>query len=237
VTLHFDRAMAAMGPEEFVDRVLLGRCQMRDLVIGHDHGFGRGRQGSAEMLRAMGEVRGFPVTVVEPVSVAGGSTVSSTVIRRAVAGGDLASAARHLGRPYAFLGTVEPGAQRGRVIGFPTANFAMSPRKLLPPDGVYAVWVDTPIGRFGGMMNQGHRPTFDDGRRLLEVHLFGFEGELYRRQVRVTWVAHLRDIRRFDGEPALRRQLEQDRQHAQAALAAVHPDLEAPQTGLSEDAR
>jgi riboflavin kinase/FMN adenylyltransferase len=237
VTLHFDRAMAAMQPDEFVDQILIGRCGMSELVIGHDHGFGRGRQGGVDTLRALGETRGFPVVVVPPVTIAGGATVSSTVIRRAVAGGDLGSAAKHLGREYAFLGTVERGAQRGRTLGFPTLNFAMSPRKLLPPDGVYAVVVDTPAGRFGGMMNQGHRPTFNDGRRLLEVHLFGYEGDLYHRQLRVTWVAPLRDVRRFDGEAALRQQLEQDRHDAKAALAKAHPDLEAPPTGLSEDAR
>jgi riboflavin kinase/FMN adenylyltransferase len=100
----------------------------------------------------------------------------------------------------------------------------------LPPDGVYAVIVDTPRGRFGGMMNQGHRPTFDDGRHVLEVHLFGFEGDLYHRWVRVTWVAPLREIRRFDGATALQQQLLQDRLLAMATLAAANPDLDAPLT-------
>jgi riboflavin kinase/FMN adenylyltransferase len=98
---------------------------------------------------------------------------------------------------------------------------------LLPPDGVYAVVVETPAGRFGGMMNQGHRPTFDDGRRLIEAHLFGFAGDLYGRWVRVEWVAHLRKIRRFDGVAALRQQLEDDRLHAMATLAAARVDLDA----------
>lgn len=230
VVLHFDRAMAAMEPARFVDDVLLARCGMRELVIGHDHGFGRGRSGDVETLRLLGKERGFPVDVVGPVADDRGGAVSSTAIRRAVAGGDLAHAARWLGRPYTVSGTVEHGAKRGRTIGVPTLNLAVPPRKLLPPDGVYAVRVDTPMGRFDGMMNQGHRPTFDDGRRLLEVHLFGFEGDLYDRWVRVEWVAPLRDIRRFDGVAALQEQLRLDRQHAMATLAAANPDLDAPPT-------
>jgi riboflavin kinase/FMN adenylyltransferase len=157
--------------------------------------------------------------VVREVLGAEGAPVSSSAIRRAVAGGDLAGAARTLGRRYALSTTVVRGAARGRTIGFPTANLEIPAEKLLPPDGVYAVEVETPLGRFGGMMNQGHRPTFDDGRRLLEVHLFGFEGDLYDRPIRVSWVAPLRAIRRFDGVAALREQLERDGIAARRALA------------------
>lgn len=225
--LHFDRVMAAMPPEVFVEEVLLQRCGMRDLVVGHDHGFGKGRQGDAEMLQQLGSRHGFTVTVVQPVTLDDGHVVSSTLIRRAVAGGDLATAARHLGRWYTVSSRVEHGAKRGRTIGFPTLNLKIPRRKLLPPDGVYAVRVESSRGSFLGMMNQGHRPTFEDGRRLMEVHLFDFEGDLYQQEVRVTWLTLLREIRRFDGEVALRRQLEEDRHHARAALAAVHSDPEA----------
>ena len=227
VVLRFDRGMATQSPEEFVDRVLLEHCDMRELVIGHDHGFGRGRTGDVQTLQQLGVARGFSVDVVPPVAV-DGVAVSSTAIRRAIAGGDLAAAARQLGRRYSVSGPVRRGDQRGRTIGFPTANVDAPNRKLLPPDGVYAVIVETPAGRFGGMMNQGNRPTFDDGRRLLEVHLFGFAGDLYHRWVRIEWVARLREIRRFDGVAALRQQLEDDRLHALATLAGVRADLDAP---------
>jgi riboflavin kinase / FMN adenylyltransferase len=227
LVLHFDRAMATKSPEEFVDQVLLQRCDMRELVIGHDHGFGRGRAGDVQTLQELGRTRGFPVDVVAPVTI-DGNPVSSTAIRRAVAGGDLDGAARQLGRRYSVSGRVRRGAQRGRGIGFPTLNLDVPPRKLLPPDGVYAAIVETPAGRFGGMMNQGHRPTFDDGRRLIEVHLFGFAGDLYERWVRLEWVAHLREIRRFDGVAALRQQLEDDRLRALATLADARVDLDAP---------
>lgn len=228
VTLRFDRAMAALDPAAFVDEVLLRRCDLRELVIGHDHGFGRGRQGDVATLQALGAARGFPVDVVAPVLLPDGRPVSSTAIRQAVASGDLAGAAGMLGRPYAVEGVVRRGDGRGRQIGFATCNLAIAGRKLLPPDGVYAVIVETPAGRFGGMLNQGHRPTFDDGRRLLEAHLFGFEGVLYDRSVSVQWVAPLRDIRRFDSVASLRQQLEVDSHRARTMLAVAHPDLEAP---------
>ena len=228
MTLRFDRAMAALDPADFVDQVLLPRCDLRELVIGHDHGFGRGRQGDVATLQALGASRGFPVDVVAPVRLPDGLPVSSTAIRRAVTGGDLGAAARMLSRPYSVEGVVQRGERRGRELGFPTCNLAIEARKLLPPDGVYAVVVETPAGRFGGMMNQGHRPTFDDGRRLLEAHLFGFEGVLYDRSISVQWVALLRDIRRFDSVASLRQQLEVDSHRARTMLAVAHPDLEAP---------
>lgn len=227
VVLRFDRAMASWSPAEFIDRVLIARHDVHQLVIGHDHRFGKGRSGDAATVQALGRARGVPVDVIAPVDV-DGHAVSSTAIRRAVAGGDLIGATRQLGRRYALNGTVQYGAQRGGTIGVPTINLAVPPRKLLPPDGVYAVTVDTPFGRFGGMMNQGHRPTFDDGRRLIEVHLLGFQGNLYGQPVRVEWLAHLRDIRRFAGVAELQQQLELDRLGASAAVADAGLDLDAP---------
>ncbi|HET9133141.1 MAG TPA: bifunctional riboflavin kinase/FAD synthetase [Gemmatimonadales bacterium] len=228
MVLHFDAAMAALSPEAFVVEVLQRRCGMHELVIGHDHGFGKGRQGDVATLQRLGEVHGFTVDVVEPVLPAGDELpVSSSRIRRAIAGGDLDGAARLLGRPYTVLASVTTGERRGRTIGYPTLNLALAPEKLLPPDGVWAVMVETPAGRFGGMMNQGHRPTFDDGRRLLEVHLFDFAGDLYGQWVRVQWLAPLRAIRRFDGVDALRQQLDEDAVRARAVVARGRPDPDA----------
>jgi riboflavin kinase / FMN adenylyltransferase len=152
----------------------------------------------------------------------GDQHVSSSRIRRAVAGGDLASAARMLGRPYRVSGRVVEGERRGRTIGVPTINLGdIPPQKLLPPDGVYAVRVEWRGGRAGGMMNQGARPTFQDGRRTLEAHLFDFEGDLYDEWVRVEWLERLRDVQTFASVDALKQQLERDRSRALAVLAAV----------------
>jgi riboflavin kinase/FMN adenylyltransferase len=217
--LRFDRQIAGMSPEEFVRGVLLERCGMRELVIGHDHGFGRGRSGDVETLRHLGAVHGFDVDVVPPVDF-GDQHVSSSRVRRAVAGGDLGTAARMLGRPYTVSGLVGRGAGRGRHLGVPTINLIdVPPQKLLPPDGIYAVEVEWRGGRAGGMMHQGPRPTFADGRRTLEANLFDFEGDLYGEWVRITWVERLRDVERFATAQQLMEQMERDRADALAALA------------------
>ena len=219
VELRFDHGLAALGPEEFVREVLLAGCGMRELVIGYDHGFGRGRSGDADTLRQLGARLGFAVDVVAPVE-GGGEPVSSTLARRAVAAGDLDGARRLLGRPYAISAQVGRGAGRGRGLGVPTINLAgVSARKLLPPDGVYAVRVEWRGGSAGGMMNQGGRPTFGEGERALEAHLFGVDADLYGEWVRLAWVRRLRDVTRFDSPAALRAQLDRDRAAAEAALA------------------
>jgi riboflavin kinase/FMN adenylyltransferase len=223
--LRFDRALARLAPEEFVREVLLARCGMQDLVFGYDHGFGRNRSGDVETLRRLGAELGFAVDAVPPADLEG-EPVSSGRIRRAIAGGDLRTAARLLGRPYTVSGRVTAGERRGRIIGVPTINLAEIPGdKLLPPDGVYAVWVEWRGGRSGGMMNQGTRPTFDDSRRVLEAHLFGVDGDLYGEWVRVEWVERLRDVRRFAGIEQLQDQLRRDRARAEAILAGGPPDL------------
>jgi riboflavin kinase/FMN adenylyltransferase len=220
--LPFTRTLSQYSPEEFV-RLLAERFRLRELVIGHDHGFGRGRTGDEHLLQALGAVMGFAVDIVPPVQV-DGREVSSTLIRRAVAGGDLATARRHLGRDYGMIGEVVRGAGRGRSLGFPTINIA-SPdrRKLLPPDGVYAVRVEWDGGRAGGMMHVGPRPTFGDADRTLEAHLFGAPPGLYGRTVKVSWVARLRDVRAFPTPHALREQLGRDRVAARIVLG-VPPD-------------
>jgi riboflavin kinase/FMN adenylyltransferase len=223
VFLRFDRRLADYSPERFVREVLIGRCGMRELVIGHDHGFGRGRSGDVETLRRLGASDGFAVDVVQPVEL-GGHAVSSTAIRRAVAGGDLRTAARLLGRPYTVSGRIVPGEGRGRTLGIPTINLGQIPgRKLLPPDGVYAARVEWAGGRAGGMLNQGPRPTFGELRRGIEVHLFGVDLDLYGQWVRVEWVERLRDVRRFASPAQLQEQLQRDRAAALDALARHEP--------------
>jgi riboflavin kinase/FMN adenylyltransferase len=218
----FTPQLAALEAEQFVDEVLLGRYALRDLLVGHDHGFGRGRMGDIEVLRALGAVRGFGVTVLPPVQTGDGHAISSTAIRRAVAGGDLARAAAGLGRPYSIAGVVVQGDQRGRTIGYPTLNLTpLDSRKLLPPDGVYAVRVQLPEGAYGGMLNLGPRPTFGDTARRIETHVFDASRDWYGARVRLDFVARLRGTRPFAGIDALREQLATDEKRARAALAGV----------------
>lgn len=218
VTLPFTAELARLSPEEFVRNVLRAEVGMQELVLGHDHGFGRGRSGDVDTVRRIGAEDGFAVDVVDPVRD-DGQPISSTLIRTAVAHGDLALAARWLGRPYAARGTVERGAGRGRSIGVPTINLPVpDARKLLPPDGVYAVWVSWGERRCGGMMNQGSRPTFGVAERGLEVHLFDFAEDLYGETVLVEWVRRLRDVRAFPSRDALLEQLARDRAAARESL-------------------
>ena len=220
--LPFTRALADHSAEEFVDLVLRARFGMAELLIGHDHGFGRGREGDVDTLRTLGAARGFAVDVVAPVQTHDGRPVSSTRIRQAVSAGDLGAAEAALGRRYAVAGRVVAGDARGRGLGFPTLNVVPeSPRKLLPPDGVYAVQVDTPRGRFGGMLNLGPRPTFGDDRRRIEAHLFEAAGDFYGDHVQVSFVARLRDTRRFEGPEQLMQQLAADEEGARRALTIL----------------
>lgn len=218
--LPFTHTLAAFSAERFVDEILLGRFRMHDLLMGHDHRFGHNRSGDADTMRRLGVERGFEVNVVPAVTVNGGQSVSSTAIRRAVAGGDLDGAFRGLGRRYSLGGLVVPGARRGRLIGFPTANVAApGPRKLLPPEGVYAVRVQTPRGPYDGMVNLGPRPTFGDTETVVEAHLFDAELDLYGARVRVDFVERLRDTQKFSGIDALKAQLTADAAHARRILA------------------
>jgi riboflavin kinase / FMN adenylyltransferase len=216
--LAFTPELARLGPEEFTRDVLQDRFGMRYLVLGYDHGFGRDRSGDAELLRRLGQHAGFAVHVVDPVRDAG-QPVSSSLIRTAVAHGDLAAAARWLGRPYRLRSQVVRGAGRGRTIGIPTINLAApDPRKLLPPDGVYGVRVLWRGTRYGGMMNQGPRPTFGIAERALEIHLFDFDAELYGETVIVEWIRRLRDVQAFPSRDALIAQLARDAQAARDSL-------------------
>jgi riboflavin kinase/FMN adenylyltransferase len=215
----FTTGLAALSAEDFVEHVLRKCFRMRELLIGYDHGFGRQRAGNVSVLRALGDRDGFRVDVVDPVSTPDGHSVSSTSIRRAIAGGDLDRAAEGLGRPYSVSGQVVEGAQRGRTIGFPTLNLGPPPaRKLLPPEGVYAVRVQTPRGEAGGMMNLGPRPTFGDATTSLEAHLFDTSGDFYGAFVRLDFVARLRGTRKFASVEQLSAQLRQDESAARNAL-------------------
>lgn len=217
VFLQFTRELSQRSPEEFV-RLLLRRFDLKELVIGYDHGFGKGRAGDAELLKQLGARLGFAVDVVDQVDY-DSRPVSSTLVRRAVAGGDLDTARKLLGRAYSMTAPVVRGAGRGRGLGFRTINLALdNPRKLLPPDGVYAVKAEWATGTSGGMMHLGPRPTFSEHVRSLEIHLFDWEGDLYGCEVKMWWVKRLRDVRQFSSARELGDQLAADLADAKTAL-------------------
>jgi riboflavin kinase / FMN adenylyltransferase len=218
----FTAELARRSATEFVDDVLIERFRMEELLVGHDHAFGRGREGDLSLLRSLGATRGFRVDPVPPVLTDSGEAVSSTLVRRAIASHDLERARALLGRWYSLRGAVVAGAARGRLLGFPTINVeAESARKLLPPDGVYAVQVVGSRGRFDGMMNLGGRPTFGEERRTLEVHMFDVDADFYGDRVDIAFVARLRDTVRFPNPEALVAQLHRDADAARHALTAL----------------
>jgi riboflavin kinase/FMN adenylyltransferase len=220
--LPFTAALAAFSAERFVDEILLGRFRMHDLLMGHDHRFGHNRSGDVTTMRRLGAQQGFEVNVVPAVTVNGGQSVSSTAIRRAVAGGDLEGAFRGLGRHYSLGGRVVEGARRGRQLGFPTANVTVpGDRKLLPPEGVYAIRAQTPMGSYDGMLNLGPRPTFGEAESVVEAHLFDANLDLYGSRVRIDFITRLRDTQKFNGIDALKAQLKQDELHARRELSGL----------------
>jgi riboflavin kinase/FMN adenylyltransferase len=222
--LPFTPALAQYDAPTFVEAVLRERFGMRELLIGYDHGFGRGRSGDAAVLQALGASLGFGVEVVPPVMGPDDRPISSTSIRRAIAGGDLERAQGALGRPYGVSGVVTEGVGRGRTLGFRTINLSFPPpRKLLPPDGVYAVraervdaGVATPMA--GGVTNVGVRPTVSGGARTVETFLLDFDGDLYGATLRLHLVARLREERRFGGLEELKAQIARDVEEARARL-------------------
>jgi riboflavin kinase/FMN adenylyltransferase len=217
--LPFTPALAAFSAEQFVTELLLRRYRMRELIVGYDHGLGRGREGDVAALRELGQRHGFHVEVVPPTHDASGTPISSSSIRTSIAHGDLDRAKRSLGRPYSLRGTVTHGSARGRDLGYPTLNIELvSSRKLLPPHGVYAVRAQTSRGHLGGMMNLGGRPTFGELERYVEVHLFEASGDWYGESVAVDVVDRLRDTTRFATVDALIAQLARDADAARAAL-------------------
>jgi riboflavin kinase/FMN adenylyltransferase len=215
----FDPGMQQLGPEEFVGDLLVRTLGVRHLVVGDDFRFARGRSGTFAHLEAAGRMNGFAVEQVGSV-MAGGLRVSSTAIRSALAGGDLATARQLLGRPYRMVGRVSRGQQLGRQLGFPTANIRLH-RRASPLDGIFAVRVHgVGEGPRDGVASLGTRPTVAGVEPLLEVYLFDFAGDLYGRQIAVDFVARLRDETRFDDLDALRRQMAADAAEARRLLAA-----------------
>lgn len=216
IPLHFDMKMAAMEASEFIGK--LAAASVKTIAVGEDWRFGHNRGGDVNFLRNEAETRGFHLEAVPPVMF-DGDRISSTRIRQAIHDGNLAEAARMLGRPYAVSGKVVRGDQLGRTIGFPTANIATG-NVQLPPDGVWAVKVSDSTGNLRpGVANLGVRPTVGGGKRLLEVHLFDFIGELYDHLLDVRFEKFLRPEMKFNSVEALRKQIEKDAGIARVCLA------------------
>ena len=219
--LHFDRALASLSAEDFIDRVLVQGLGARHVVVGADFRFGSGRRGDLRLLAAAGARAGFTIAAT-PTFVLEGERVSSTAVRNALAAGDLERARRLLGRRYRICGRVIGGQRLGRALGYPTANMALG-RRVCPIHGIFAVRVaGAGAGWLPGVASLGTRPTIGGGELLLEAHLFDFDAELYGQRLDVEFVAKLRDEERFASTEALTVQMRRDEAQARAILAQAH---------------
>jgi riboflavin kinase/FMN adenylyltransferase len=217
VVLPFTRKLSQLTATEFMDR-LMEKMALNGMVIGYDFAFGHQRRGNREFLEHLGARRGFTVEVVTAHS-SGGLVVSSSEIRRLLLEGHIPQANRLLGRHYSIVSFVEHGTGTGSRIGYPTANFAITPNKLVPKQGVYAVWVDIRGNAHQGAMNIGYRPTFGENRLTVEAFILDFEGDIYREDVRARFVQRIRDEKRFESVDALVAQIAKDVERARAILA------------------
>ncbi len=217
--VEFDPALAASDPESFVRRYLHAKLGLALLVIGHDFRFGAGGVGDADLLAGLGRDLGFAVIELPPV-VVGGAVVSSTAIRWALAAGDVRTAARFLGRPFAVRGQVAAGQRRGRKLGFPTANIRLGPGALWPRYGVYLVRIAVGRDRYYGVANVGVKPTFGRNEPGIEVFLLGYNGgSLYHATIETSFLSFLRPEKRFAGADDLQAQIREDIEQARALLA------------------
>lgn len=218
--LRFDREFAATQPEEFVLDLVRHSKPLREICVGHEWSFGKGRAGNLALLMELGRQHHFDVVGIQPVTVKG-AVVSSTAIRRAVETGDFSTAAEMLGRDYTILGTVKRGAQLGRQLGYPTANLSAH-NEQFPPNGVYVAEARLDGIVYPGVVNLGHRPTIAGGtaERLLELHLFDLDREIYGQDIEVRFVRYLRAEKKFEDTKALAAQIAEDVKQARACCAA-----------------
>jgi len=220
VVVPFSADFAQLGPEEYVEKVLVEGIGVREITVGYDHRFGKGRAGDVDLLRELGEKYGFEVDVIPPQEVDRDVVSSSTIRSLLLEEGDMQRARELLGRSYQIEGVVAKGEGRGRKLGYPTANLALEDaRKLVPKRGVYATKVTLPNGRRrGGMLNIGRRPTFDEMDVTVEVHLLDYEGDLYGERLTVQFLQRLRDEQRFESADALATQLSEDEKHCRTVI-------------------
>ena len=220
LVIPFTRDFSLMSSEEFVKDIIHKKVGISEFIIGYDHHFGRDRSGTIETLEKLALQLSFKVHVVSKREM-GDITISSTVIRNGLQeDGDIQTATALLGRPYLLNGVVVHGDERGRLIGFPTANIQPQHKdKIIPRNGIYAVNVRVDGIWYGGMMNIGVRPTFDGLTKTQEVHIFDFDESIYGKMIQIQFIDRIRDEQKFKGVEELSTQLERDKITAKRILS------------------
>lgn len=225
VVIPFTKEFATTSAESFVDDILIRAIGVKELVVGYDYAFGKGRQGNIEFLKEQGQIKGFPVTVVEPYYV-DEMLVSSTKVRELVNEGRMLDVKKLLGRSYQIRGTVQKGKRRGGpVVGFPTANLHISEEDLCPKHGVYVTQVVYDGKCYGGVLNIGYNPTFGENRLSAETHIFDFNQEIYGKKIKINLLKFLRGEQKFSGPTELTEQIKEDIKQAKEILTEAQKDL------------
>ena len=215
----FNEAFAQLTAEEFVSTILVQHLNVKKVIIGYDHRFGRNRTANINDMRLFGEKYGFAVEEIS-VQEVDEVSVSSTKIREALNKGDVTTAEHYLGTPYSLTGTVIHGLKLGRTLGYPTANIQVTEDyKLIPKDGVYAVYSYIGERKVYGMMSIGKNPTIEGKGASIEVYFFDFNGDLYDRELTIYFLKYLREERKFSSVALLKKQLQDDETTARKAIA------------------
>lgn len=194
--INFDPDFAAIPAADFVEHILVGKIGLKRMIIGYDYAFGRQREGNVSLLKCLGVKFSFAVEELLPISD-GVVTYSSSLIRKMITDGAVADVVRYLGRNFSIAGIVVHGANRGKSLGFPTANIATD-KELIPADGVYAVKAKIDERFYDAACNIGFNPTFDSSKKTMEVFVFDFDEDLYGKEIRVYFFERLRDEQRFN---------------------------------------
>lgn len=222
VFVPFTQEFSKYTPREFVEEVLVRRLRARELVIGHDHSFGRNREGDVDVLEELGDTYGFDVHVVHGIEMAG-EPISSTRIRDVLLEGDVESALQWLGRPYSVSGRVVRGEGRGQALGFPTANLLPpSANKLLPAEGIYVVRASVGSKLLEGLLHLGPRPTFPGTGSTIELFLIDFSADIYGQHVVVEFLTRIREVRSFASSAELVDQMHEDLKVARRFFKTLH---------------
>lgn len=222
IVLPFDEYMAKMKAHRFIRDIMVEKIGVDVMVVGYDHRFGRNREGSFGDLKEFAHMFGFEVMEIAAHDI-NAATVSSTKIRNCLLEGDVETAALYLGREYSIRGEVVHGKKLGNTLGYPTANLHINtPDKLIPANGIYAVWAEVAGAKFGGMLSIGNNPTIEGAKWSIEVHIFGFNQTIYGEELTLTLVRRMRNEEKFDSLEALKAQLKVDEIQAQQILGLHH---------------
>lgn len=226
IIIPFTRAFAEMTAEDFIDTILISKIGVQELVVGYDYAFGKGRQGNIPFLKEQGAKKGFKVSVISPYYV-DDMLVSSTMIRQLVSEGRMADVKKLLGRFYQIRGEVKIGKQRGgKLLGFPTANLQITNDDLCPKHGVYVAQVVYAGKCYGGVLNIGKNPTFEDTHSIsAETHIFDFNQDIYGKDIKINLLRYLRGEVKFSGPEELSAQIGQDITQAKDVLRQAEKEI------------